>query len=78
MRIDATADDLLIFRQHLENDPRPWTIHRNRRGWPTWYQRWLEAYWIVTGSWSLHRAWQCGHDHGTAMEYKRTVVMGGR
>lgn len=33
---------------------------------------------IVTGRCSLHRAWQAGHDHGTKMEYQRTVVNGGR
>lgn len=33
---------------------------------------------IVTGRLNLHRAWQAGHDHGTRMEYQRTVVNGGR
>jgi hypothetical protein len=33
---------------------------------------------IVTGRCSLHRAWQSGHDHGTQMEYRRTVMNGGR
>lgn len=61
-----------------KSDPRKWTIHRNRRGWPRWYQRWLEAWWIITGKWSLHRAWQDGLTHGSAVEYHRTVVMGGR
>jgi hypothetical protein len=32
---------------------------------------------IVTGRCSLHRAWQHGCDEGRAMEYHRTVVMGG-
>jgi len=59
-------------------DPRKFTIYRNKRGWPIWYQRWVEAWWIVTGKWSLHRAWQEGKDHGTQMEYHRTVIMGGR
>jgi hypothetical protein len=59
-------------------DPRPWVIHRNKKGWPRWYQRWLEAWWIVTGKQSLHRAWQAGLDHGSAMEYCRTVIHGGR
>jgi len=64
----------MIWVQITEDDPRPWTIHRNRRGWPCWYQRWREAWWIITGKWSLHHAWQCGHIHGTRMEYQRTVV----
>ena len=59
-------------------DPRPFRIYRNRRGWPRWFQRWVEAWWIIRGDWSLHRAWQAGHDHGTAVEYQRTVVNGGR
>lgn len=33
---------------------------------------------IVTGRCSLHRAWQAGYDHGTQMEYTRTVINGGR
>lgn len=63
---------------YLTNDPRPWKIHRRERGRICWYQRWLEAWWIVTGRWSLHRAWQHGLDHGVRMEYHRTVVRGGR
>jgi hypothetical protein len=65
-------------RQGHEPDPRKWTIHRNRRGWPCWYQRWLEAWWIVTGRWSLHQAWQDGLDLGARREYQRTVINGGR
>lgn len=67
-----------IYNQFSETDPRKWKIHRNRRGTPRWYQRWLEAWWIVTGRWSLHRAWQDGLDHGAKMEYRRTVINGGR
>lgn len=55
-----------------------WPIYRNKRGWPKWYQRWLEAWWTITGKWSLHKAWQVGNDHGAACEYQRTVVNGGR
>lgn len=65
------------IQQYKETDPRNWTIHRNRKGWPTWYQRYLEAYWIITGKWSLHKAWQDGVQHGTKMEYHRTVIMKG-
>ena len=43
-----------------DDDPRNFKIHRNRRGWPRWYQRYLEAWWIIRGTWSLHRAWQDG------------------
>lgn len=59
--------------QGFTPDPRPWPIYRNRRGWPRWYQRWIEAFWIVTGKWSLHRAWQHGHDHGTTWEFDRII-----
>jgi hypothetical protein len=62
----------------VEADPRPWVIHRDARGRIRWYQRIVEAWWIVRGKWSLHLAWQEGHNHGTAMEYQRTVVRGGR
>lgn len=64
--------------QGKQPDPRKWTIHRNRRGAPRWYQRWLEAWWIVTGKWSLHRAWQDGRDYGTLKEYERILINGGR
>ena len=63
--------------QATYNDPRPWIIHRNRYGWPTWYQRWLEAWWIITGRWSLHAAWQIGKDQGGRDEYTRIMVNGG-
>lgn len=38
------------------------------------FQRLREAWWIVTGRWSLHRAWQYGYDHGTRMEYQRIIT----
>lgn len=54
-------------------DPRLFKIYRNKRGWPAWYQRWLEAWWIITGSYSLHKAWQEGYAHGTSREYERII-----
>jgi hypothetical protein len=64
--------------QSETTDPRHFKIHRNRRGWPRWYQRYLEAWWIICGAWSLHRAWQDGVFHGSAMEHERIVINGGR
>lgn len=64
---------LTLDRSH----PGGFLIIRDRHGWPR-FQRLLEAWWILTGKWSLHRAWQKGHDRGAAMGYHRTVVMGGR
>ena len=63
--------------QGRQPDPRKWKIHRNGRGRPRWYQRWLEAWWVVTGKWSLHRAWQDGKDLGSLMEYRRIIINGG-
>lgn len=63
--------------QATTEDPRPFVIRRNRMGWPRWYQRWLEAWWIVTGQWSLSRAWQEGTSYGAREEYKRVVKNGG-
>jgi len=63
--------------QGVSPDPRPWKIHRNKRGWPRWYQRLVEAWWILTGRWSLHGAWQNGLDHGSAVTYQRIIVNGG-
>lgn len=60
------------------NKSRPFTIYRNRKGWPRWYQRFAEAWWIIRGTWSLHRAWQIGYDAGTAAEYRRIGVCEGR
>lgn len=59
-------------------DPRNWTTYKTNRGKVRWFQRWLEAFWIISGRWSLHRAWQDGMDFGTTKEYTRTVIMGGR
>lgn len=56
---------------------RPWPMYRTRNGAPRWFQRWLEAFWIVTGKWSLHRAWQHGLDDGSRNEFRRVVINGG-
>ncbi len=58
-------------------DPRPWTIHRRKNGAPRWYQRWVEAWLVLSGRCSLHRAWQAGHDYGSRQEYRRIMVYGG-
>lgn len=65
------------MKQGREPDPRPFTIYRNRRGSPRWYQRWIEAWWVVTGKWSLHRAWQAGKDLGGMHEWQRIIINGG-
>lgn len=64
----------ILPKQAQEQDPRRFHIHRNQRGWPRWHQRWLEAWWIITGRWSLHRAWQDGLTYGTDMEYQRLIT----
>lgn len=63
--------------QAAYDDPRPFKIHRDRRGSPAWFQRPLEAWWILTGRWSLHRAWQAGKDKGGIDEWRRIIVNGG-
>lgn len=60
--------------QRPEPDPRRFRIYRDRHGTPRWYQRWCEAWWIITGDWSLHRAWQDGVTFGTDMEYRRLIT----
>lgn len=35
-------------------------------GWPREYSRLREAWWVLTGQWSLHRAWQRGYDQHTS------------
>jgi hypothetical protein len=60
--------------QLRNEDPRRWHIYRDKRGTPRWFQRWLEAWWVITGRWSLHRAWQDGVTLGTDMEYRRLIT----
>lgn len=35
--------------------------------------RMRECFWIISGKWSLQRAWQNGLDNGKAMEYHRLI-----
>ena len=51
-----------------------WKTFRNRRGTPRWYQRFYEAWLIVIGSQSLHRAWQNGCNYGSRIEYRRLIT----
>ena len=51
----------------------PWPIHRDRKGYVRWYQRAIEAWWIVTGKWSLFSAFEAGVLRGTAREYHRLI-----
>lgn len=64
-------------RESLSKHPGGFRIYRNSRGWPVWWQRFAEAWWILTGQWSLHRAWQEGSFQGHSQEYQRIVVNGG-
>lgn len=64
--------------QATEPDPRPFKIYRNKKGWPTWYQRFFEAYWVLTRKHTLHSAWQAGVFHGGKKEYERVIINGGR
>lgn len=56
---------------------QPFKIYRDKQGWPMWYQKYVEAYWIITGKWSLHKAWQRGLDQGRIEEYIRIIVRKG-
>lgn len=73
------ADALRQQEVHQVCEPHPLGFHiwRDRRGWPRFGQRLREAWWIITGEWSLHRAWQKGHDHGHVQEVARQM-RGGR
>lgn len=62
------------MRQLTSNGGIPYKLYRNRTGWPTWYQRWLEAWWIITRKWSFHRIWQEGMWEGSKQEYMRIVI----
>lgn len=54
----------------------PYPIYRNAKGWPRWYQPFLEAWWVATKKWSLHRIMQFGLDEGHRSEYKRLITNG--
>lgn len=54
-------------------EKRNWKIYRNKRGWPRWFQPYLEAWWIIRGKWSLHKAWQDGLDLGHRQEWERVI-----
>jgi hypothetical protein len=66
------------MKKAIYSVPEGWPTYRDEKGWPMWYQKYLEAWWIITGKWSLHKAWQIGMDYGTQQEYHRMVIMGGR
>lgn len=55
------------------DNPRPFTVYRNRRGWPRWYQPLVEAWWVLTRRHSLHSVWQAGYDEGHMSEYRRLI-----
>jgi len=63
----------MTAQQERVRDPRPFTIYRNRRGAPRWYQTIVEAWWILTRRHSLHSAWQAGLDEGHRSEYTRLI-----
>lgn len=60
------------FNERL-GEAYPWPIYRDRRGYVRWYQRALEAWWIITGRWSLFSAFEAGVLRGTAREYHRLI-----
>jgi hypothetical protein len=57
---------------------------KHEGGWPIWkvwstweisrWQRFREAWWALTGKWTLHKAWQAGHNQGARAEYYRVVI----
>lgn len=55
----------------------PWTIHRTRRGWPAWWQRFYEAGLILSGRYTFWHAWHDGKHDGSRDEYQRIVCNGG-
>ena len=67
-------DDPREYCQATLEHPLGIKIWRGRRGRVLFVHRIKEAVWILTGRWSLHRAWQRGYDDGTRTEYHRVVV----
>lgn len=57
--------------------PYPWKIHRDGLGRVRWWQRWYEAWLVLTGSYTFWHAWDHGRHRGGMDEYQRVVVNGG-
>lgn len=73
--IEKTTKHLLM--QIYDPNRRPYKLYRNKKGWPAWYQRWIEAWWCITGKYTFHIIWQRGLDEGSLEEYRRIVINGG-
>jgi hypothetical protein len=56
----------------IEDRDRPWMFTTNR-----FLQRAYDTWAVLTGEWSLHRAWQRGKDKGGLDEYNRIMRNGG-
>lgn len=54
--------------------PGNWPRYPMMTRWQRARQRVREAWWILTGRHSLHRAWQFGHDQGIQFEYRRLIT----
>jgi len=57
--------------KYQNSDPRHWYQGDNRQS------RWIEAWWIITGKWSLNRVWRDGVGLGISMEYHERVLRPG-
>lgn len=60
--------------EHLWIHPGGWPRYRMLTRRQRAVQRLREAWWILIGRHSLHRAWQVGHDQGCMHEYHRLVT----
>lgn len=56
--------------------PLGFDIKRGINGWPLFSHQVREAWWILTGKWSLHRAWQKGYDDHASAEFGRQIATG--
>jgi|SRR5580698_7608549 hypothetical protein len=53
---------------YQNGDSRRWYHGDNRQS------RWIEAWWIITGKWSLDRVYEDGIQRGIRMEYQERVL----
>lgn len=63
--------------QMQQASPFQWHIHRGAFGKPKWWQRWYEAWLVVTGRYTFWHAYDHGKHQGQIEEYRRIVVNGG-
>lgn len=73
MNFAATRNDMIRHLRAQREYPFKWRIHRNGKGSPRWWQRFYEAWLVITGKYTFWHAWQDGKHAGAMSEYSRML-----